>query len=142
MTKHWTILTIRDGQIQNPNAVKKLFDQLKDGKHRIDAFPLNQRSIPQNKFYWGLVVPMIQKGILDLGTELTKEETHEFLKARFNAQELVNQETGECVSIPRSTTALSKEAFSSYIEKIQQFGAEFLSIVIPDPNTQMALNYD
>lgn len=141
MQKLFTIVHIRDGQIQNPNAVKKLFDRLKDGKHRVDAFPLNQRSIPQNKFYWGLVVPMIQKGILDLGTELTKEETHEFLKARFNAQEIVNSETAECISVPRSTTALSKEGFSNYIEKIQQFAAEFLNIVIPDPNQQMAIEY-
>ena len=84
-------------------------------------------------------MPLVQEGIKHLGTELTKQETHEFLKGKFNYQEIINTQTGEYIQVPRSTTILNKEAFSEYIAKIQQFSAEFLNVVIPDPGQQMEL---
>src|SRR5690348_15691762 len=117
MQKHSTIINIQDGKITNRQNLVKLLWQLKDGRYTVEIAALNKRSNPQNRYYWGLVVPLIQQGIKDLGTDLTKEECHEFLKARFNSEEIVNTETGECISIPRSTTALTKEQFSEYIAK-------------------------
>lgn len=142
MAKFTVIASKREGKIQNPRAVKLFFDALKDGRWKLDATPLNQRSNQQNRYYFGLVIPLVQQGIKHLGTDITKEECHEFLKARFNSQELLNPETAEYIQIPRSTTAMSKEQFCEYISKIQQFSAEFLNVVIPDPSTQMALSYD
>lgn len=142
MTKHFTIIEVKDHKLMNRLAMIKLLDALKDGKYILEAAAHNKRSNPQNRYYWGLVVPLIQQGIKDLGTEITKEECHEFLKARFNSEELVNTETAECVNIPRSTAALNKEQFSEYIGKIQQFAAEFLSIEIPNPGMQTVFNYD
>lgn len=139
MSKNWCLLHIRNGEIENKSQVKKLFDQLHDGKWLIEIAQANKRSDQQNRYYFGLVVPLVQNGIRDLGTELTKEETHEFLKAKFNVQEIVNHDTGEAVQVPRSTTILSKEAFSNYISQIQQFAAEFLNIVIPDPGQQLEI---
>lgn len=120
--------------------IKKKLD-VPDGKYVIELSAPNKRSNPQNRYYWGLVVPLVQMGIKELGTEITKEECHELLKARFNTEELVNTETGECIKLPRSTTNLNKEQFSDYISKIQQFASEFLNVVIPDPSTQLALTY-
>lgn len=142
MKKHFCIVTLESGKITTMTPFVKMLWELKDGKYIIEIAAHNKRSNPQNRYYWGLVVPLIQQGIKDLGTEITKEECHEFLKARFNSQELVNTETAECVNIPRSTTALNKEQFSEYIEKIQIFAAEFLSIEIPSPGMQTAFNYD
>lgn len=133
------IVHIRDKKIQNPKDIKKAFDALKDGKYLIDINNADKRSTPQNRYYFGLVIPIVRKGIKDLGTELTKEETHEFLKARFNAEGIVNIKTGEIIDVPKSTTRLSKFEFMEYIEKIQKFAAEFLSIVIPDPGEQTEL---
>lgn len=134
MKKQMIISEVVDGRIK-----KKL--EVRDGKYVIELSAPNKRSNPQNRYYWGLVVPLVQMGIKDLGTDITKEECHEFLKAKFNAQELVNEETGEYIQIPRSTTALNKEQFCEYISKIQQFASEFLNVVIPDPSTQLALTY-
>lgn len=134
MKKTLIISTIDDGKITKPIGVP-------NGRYKIEVSEINQRSLPQNRFYWGLVIPIIQQGIKHLGTDITKEECHEFLKSKFNCQELVNEDTGECVQLPRSTTALSKEQFCEYISKIQQFAAEFLNVVVPDPNTQMSLTY-
>lgn len=140
MTKSFTIVEINGGIVQNRKPITTLFRSLKDGKYLIEISGADKRSNPQNRYYWGLVVPLIQKGIKDLGTELTKEETHEFLKARFNVQELY-KDTGEQISIPVSTTRLNKEQFSEYIEKIQRFASEFLSITIPDPGVQTTMSY-
>jgi hypothetical protein len=142
MSKVWAILKKENGEIANKKAIRQLFDRLKDGKYLVEVNAHNKRSNQANRYYFGLVIPLIQKGIEDLGTELTKEECHEFLKAKFNYQEIVNEQTGEFVSIPRSTTTLNKEQFGEYISKIQQFAAEFLNIEIPDPSTQMAFNYE
>jgi len=138
MSKNWAILHIRNGEIQNKSQVKKLFDQLHDGKWLIEIGQANKRSDQQNRYYWAVVVPMVQHGIMDLGTELTKEETHDFLKARFNYSEIASTE-GELMQVPRSTTILNKAAFSEYIAKIQQFAAEFLNVVIPDPGQQLEI---
>lgn len=141
MTKVFTILHIRNGEITNPEALEKLYAALKskDGKYILEGSAHNKRSNPQNRYYWGLVVPIVKKGIEDMGTELTSEETHEFLKSKFNYSELVNESTGQVEQIPRSTTALNKLKFSEYVEKIQRFASEFLNIVIPDPGTQVEI---
>lgn len=141
MAKQFCIVQMKGGHVQNRKPITVLLQSLKDGKYLFEISGADKRSNPQNRYYWGLVVPMIQKGIKDMGTELTKEETHEFMKARFNASDLVNEDTGESVSIPISTTRLNKEQFGEYISKIQQFAAEFLSMEIPDPGTQVALEY-
>lgn len=141
MAKHFIISNIKEGKLLNPKPLETLLSSLPDGKYLIEINGADKRSSQQNRFYWGLCVPLVQQGIKHLGTDITKEECHEFLKAKFNSQELVNEETGEFIQIPRSTTALSKEQFCEYISKIQQFSAEFLNIVIPDPSTQLALTY-
>lgn len=142
MSKKWTLLHKQHGAIANPKQIAQLFNSLHDGKYLVEINAYDKRSDSQNRYYFGLVVPLIQKGIEDLGTELTKEETHEFLKARFNTNDIVNHETGEAINIPLSTTRLNKEQFSEYIEKIQRFAAEFLNIEIPDPGVQTAFEYD
>lgn len=142
MSKDFTILKISCGEIVNKTTIKKFFEGLNDGQYLLERSKHNKRSNPQNNFYWGLVIPMIQQGIKHLGTDLTKEECHEFLKARFNSEELVNEETGEMIQIPRSTKSMSKSNFSEYIGKIQQFASEFLNVVIPDPGTQVAIEYE
>lgn len=140
--KNFCIIRISSGEIENKKAVRVLFETLKDGRYLIEISGADKRSNPQNRYYFGLVVPLIQKGIKDLGTELTKDEVHEFLKARFNLSEVVNQETGEAISIPVSTTRLNKEQFGDYIDRIQAFASQFLNIYIPDPSEQMKLTYD
>lgn len=139
--KHFTIISMEDGKIKNRKIVSALFGGLKDGRYILEINDYNRRSSPQNRYYWGLVIPLIQKGIKDLGTDLTKEETHEFLKARFNIAntDIVNEQTGETINIPLSTTRLNKEQFGEYIERIQRFGAEFLGIEIPDPGQQLSI---
>ena len=137
--KNWCLLTIRNGEIQNKSQVKKLFAELKDGRYTLEVEKADKRSNEQNRYYFGIVVPVLQNAFKDYGHQLTKEETHDFLKGKFNYLEIVNDEIGEFITIPKTTTGLNKEQFSEYIEKIQIWAAQFLNIVIPDPGQQMEI---
>lgn len=133
---------IRAGELIHKSAIKKAFDGLKDGAYELTITRKSKRSLPQNRYYFGVCVNMVKEALHDLGHDISLEETHEWMKSKFNYTEIVNTNTGEVERVPRSTTELSKEDFGAYIEKIQQFAAEFLNIIIPDAGTQMTLDYE
>jgi hypothetical protein len=139
MPTPFTILNkTEDGKV-NGTSIMKFFDGLKPGRYELAAKRLNKRSNQANRYYWGYLIVEAQRGFRDIGHDLSKEEVHEFFKSRFNYQEIVNEQTGEIISLPRSTANLPKDEFSEYIGKIQQFCAEWLNVVILDPNQQTAL---
>lgn len=129
-----------NGELKNPAALQKAM-RLKPGRYKVEIKRAGKRSLQQNRYYWGVVVDLVKQGLFDLGHEVSAEETHDWLKAKFNYLEVVNEETGECEHIPRSTTEMTKEQFGEFIERIAQFAAEFLGVVIPAPNSQMAIDY-
>ena len=129
---------IKNGELVNKYSVKKAFD-LPDGNYELKIVKRNRRSLLQNSYYWAAVVPLVHEGLRDMGNDVSLQETHDFLKARFNYKEIVNQVTGEVLNVPLSTTELNKEQFGIYIERITQFAAEYLNVTIPAPNSQMAL---
>lgn len=101
----------------------------------------SKRSIPLNRYYWGVVVELIQKAFIDLGHDVEKEDVHEFLKQRFNGKEIINVNSGEILHIGQSTAQLTNTAFMNYMESIKQFSAEFLNVYIPEPNEQLQIDY-
>lgn len=92
------------------------------------------RSDQQNRFYWAVVVPMVQAGIKDLGDIVTTEQAHEFLKMRYLKKQRIDEQTGEVIyEYAKSTSALTTVEFMEYISHCQQFAAEYLGVTIPDP---------
>lgn len=99
-----------------------------------------KRSNPQNAYYWGVVVPMVTAGINQFGNDFEQEETHEFLKARFNAKEIELIE-GHYIEMPQSTASLDTKEFMSYLEQIQQFASSMLGLYIANPNEQTTIDF-
>lgn len=98
------------------------------------------RSLPQNRYYFAVVVTMIQERFKELGHEgITKELTHEYLKGRYLFKEVINEATGEVLKLPLSTTELTKSEFSEYIENVIKFASESLDIFIPEAGTQQQI---
>ena len=97
------------------------------------------RSDVQNAYYWGVVIAMIVERLRELGHDVDRDLTHEFLKGRFLYSELTNPNTGEVMRIPRKTSDLTTEEFIEYMEHVKQFAAETLDIYIPDPNEQLEI---
>lgn len=136
-----TFFTIRDGDVVQKSSIKKAFD-LADGVYELEIKKRNKRSLQQNRYYFGVCVKMIQEELTQRGNDVSLQEVHDWLRSKFNYKEIVNYETGEYERVPKSTTELNKEDFGTYIERIQQFAAEFLGINIPDPGEQMMLQYE
>lgn len=141
MPKDFTIIYLTDKETAKSKAVKTLFPDLPNGKWKIEVHNAKQRSTQQNRYYWGVVVPMVKDGLNEKGTELTTEETHEFLKYKFNSKDLINEDSGEVLQVPLSTTRLMTTGFIEYVEKIQRFAVEWLDVVIPDPGEQLQIDY-
>lgn len=94
---------------------------------------INKRSSPQNRYYWGVIVPLVKSALNDLGNDINTDDTHEFLKSKFNPKNVIFQDTGETFEYGASTTEMDIEDFMIYIDKIQRFCAEYLNLEIPDP---------
>jgi hypothetical protein len=97
------------------------------------------RTLPMNSYYWGVVVAMVSDRLRELGHDIDRDLTHEFLKGRFLYSELTDPNTGEVMKIPRKTSELATEEFIEYMEHVKQFAAETLDIYIPDPNEQLQI---
>jgi len=82
-----------------------------------------RRSDNQNKYYWGVVIPILCE---TLG--YSNDEIHEALKWKF----LRNKEREKLPTV-KSTTGLSTIEFKNYIDEIVQWSAQE-DIIIPDPN--------
>ena len=92
------------------------------------------RSIQQNRYYWGVIIEMIYRQLLDDGWEITKEDVHELMKVKYGAKELFNEATGEVMQTTRSTTDMSTTEFETYNENCKRWAAETIGLNIPDPN--------
>jgi len=98
-----------------------------------------KRSLMQNAYYFGVVLPLVQSGLNDAGYKVSKESTHEFLKATFFKQELVNEQTGEILQTVGSTSQMSTVQMMEYFAEITQWAAEFLNVQIPEPGEQLTI---
>ena len=85
------------------------------------------RSLSQNAYYWAVIVDMI---VQDTGQD--KETIHNWLKTKFNKKTIIIR--GVPQEVVESTTKLDTWGFSEeYWEPIRRWAAEFLGLVIPDP---------
>lgn len=103
------------------------------------------RSNSQNSFYWGVVLPLVQKGLLDATGELRSNDNihYKILLPLFApTNEIVNIDTGECIIERLTSSEMTTTQFCEYIMEIQKWGAEFLGIDIPNPNEENLLNFD
>jgi len=82
------------------------------------------RSIPQNKYYWDVVV-----GLISETTGFTAQEAHDALKLKFLRVVRGKMET------VRSTTDLTTAEFEKYLSSIRIFASEELNCFIPEPNS-------
>jgi len=118
--------------------------RLNKGKNVVVSFKRknSQRSNPQNRYYWGVVIKEISIRLREVGYPwLEDDEVHEMMKLKFNFERMINEETGEALEIPRTTVDLSKTEFSEYIDRVRMWAAEFLGIDIPDPNADLKMQF-
>lgn len=130
---------ISDGQIINKSVIRKAFAGLKNGRHQVTIESKNNRSIQQNRYYHGVVVPIVKDGLRDAGFGEVKSsaDAHEILKYLFLKKRIVNEETGEVIELLGTTTILTTIEFNEFVDEIIRWASEYLGIQIPLPNEQM-----
>ncbi len=120
---------VKDGRIVlDTETMKTRFqDRLRNLEGKKIQLSVNRytkrRSLNQNNYYWGAIIPMIaeQVGMLD-------EEVHEALRLMF-----LKDNTKRLGTI-KSTSELSKGEFAEYLIDIQNWAIPFLGIEKwPDP---------
>lgn len=85
------------------------------------------RTLPQNRYYWSVVVDSIAAYIGE-----GRDETHELLKAKFLPGRAVELLDGQTLEMPPSTRLLDVEQMTAYIEAVRVWAAQFLGLSIPD----------
>lgn len=87
------------------------------------------RTLPQNRYYHGVVVDMIAGYIGE-----NREDAHALLKAQFLSPRSIELLNGQTLTMPPSTRLLTVEQFTEYIERVRVWAAQFLGLSIPDAN--------
>jgi len=101
-----------------------------------------ERSTDQNRYYWGVVIPIATDCLnAQWGTAYTREEMHDYLKGQFNTDTLLNEDTGEVLTMPMSTTRNSTTEMMGYMDRIKQWVQESFGVVVPEPNEQMEISF-
>ena len=112
----------------NPQALKQFMER-REGKRVSVDIKGRTRSNEQNSYYWAVVI-----SILSEFTGYTPDEMHGYLKNRFlQPREVVIGEDARRVD--PTTTKLSTDEFSAYVESIRQWAAMELGVSIPDPRS-------
>ena len=114
--------------------------QMRDGEYVMTIErKRRKRSLMQNAYYWGVVVPLVKEGLLDVGYRMTTEAVHEYLKGQFPITEIVNERTGEVLKSIGSTSEMTTSQMMDYFAEITQWAAEYLNVQIPQPNEQLKI---
>jgi hypothetical protein len=83
----------------------------------------SRRTADQNKLLWAIYTEMSD------GTGYTPSELHEAMKRKFLAPKVVKVGKQE-IEVPGSSRELDTKDFSQYVERVAQFAAEELGIVV------------
>jgi hypothetical protein len=84
-----------------------------------------KRSLSQNALYWKWV------GIISDETGNDRDEVHEFFKVKFLTPTII--EMGDTAIACRTTTKLSTQDMSDFMEKVMAFSTGNLGILLPIP---------
>jgi len=102
-----------------------------------------KRSNNQNAYLWSVLYPITQQAIKnEWGEVWSIDKVHEFYKLHFNYTEKVNEETGEVVKIPKSTTENTTTQQEDYHAQIRQFLKEWFNVDSPLPNENIEIIFD
>lgn len=105
---------------------------LRDGEYTIEIKRRKKRrSISQNNLYWMWCQCIADSMNEENGENTSSEDIHEILRRKFlMSTKVIN---GVTTPMPRSTTQLSTEEFTVYLEKIQAYMATEWHITLPLP---------
>jgi hypothetical protein len=144
MAKSSMIVNMKDGVILNPRAVKTFFAALPDGKNLIESDNSTKRTLPQNRYLHGVLIPEFRKALNSVGYDEVKNDSQAklILKTMFLTRSTTNKETGQILEFVEDTHNLTTVELNTLIDEVIKFCAEHMSYQIAYPNEQMMLSYE
>lgn len=123
-------------------VVSRNFKQ-QPGTYKVVITVWHKRSIPQNSYLHGILLPIVRDALKDAGWSHIKtiEDAKDFIKVKFLCKEVVNEQTGEIMQIFRHTSELSKMEFSMLVEEVAVWLWEFFQIKLPMPGEQLEMPF-
>lgn len=129
---------VRDGKlyVRDKKGLDRAVSKLRDGEYTLTLERAHaHRSQAQNAYYWSVLVANVAEH-----TGYTAAEAHEVLKSLHLAQDKAAVgENGRLLNglvIGGSTARLNKLEFIEFIERVQQWAATELDLVLPDPDPE------
>lgn len=104
-----------------------------------------KRSNNQNAYYYGVVMPILQKGLYDATGEIRDTSSIHYqiiLPLLAPKREITNIHTGEIITENMTSSEMSTTEFCEFILNIQKWASEFLNIDVPSPDEDLTLNFN
>jgi hypothetical protein len=136
------ITEVNNGNFKrNRNEILKAIKQFEGKTIMLKLSILSKkRSLEQNSYYWGVIIPITKNAISESWGEVwNTEKTHEFLKSKFLFYEKINTETSEIIRVPKSTTENTTTEQENYYSQIREFLKEWFNVDCPLPNENLTL---
>jgi hypothetical protein len=136
------ICHISNGEIVNKKAIAKAFSELGDGRYVVKITKANKRSLDQNAYMHGVLIPEFKNALRSVGYDevKTNDQAKLIMKSMFLTDHIVNKETGEGIPYVKDTHELTTIEMSALFEEVIKFCAEKMSYQIPFPNEQLIMN--
>ncbi len=118
---------------QHRKLLKGYIDSLK-GIYRFEFTRVrSQRTLAQNAYLHGVVLPIIAAGMSEAwGCKVTTEEAKQHVKDEFLRKPRIHPDTGEVLSwYTESTANLNVSECIEFIEKVIEFGRDKLNVTVP-----------
>lgn len=122
--------------MSNPREKAAILDKIRQlqGMYRFEVSKYHKRRTDrQNRYYWPAFVQAFADHLRAQGDDITDEDAHEILKAKFLRKHVIDMNTGEVLEFPGSTAQLSTVEFNEYLDRCATWLSEFFGLDIPDP---------
>ena len=104
---------------------------LTNGRHTIEIKrSVKKRSLAQNKLMW------LWFACIESETGQYAQDIHDYYCFKFLPKEIADLKTGEMVRVGGHTSALTSEAFTDFLNKVQADAATELGITLPVPDDE------
>lgn len=130
-----------DGQILNEKVARNAYGQLTPGRWHVKMEIANKRSLSQNAYLHGVLIPEFKTALYNHGYRAVKLDSQAklIMKNMFLQAEITNEETGEMLPYVKDTSELTTTEMNLLFEEVIQFSAEHLKYQIPYPNEQLRI---
>ena len=124
-----------NGEIGDMAALHAWLDKsvkwLTNGRHTLEIKrSVRKRSLAQNRLMW------LWFACIEQETGQYAQDIHDYYCLRFLRREVTDLSTGAMVAVPGHTSALSAEAFTDFLNKVQADAATELGITLPVPDDE------